>query len=112
MDMGAQPVSTTIILYGRSLLLDSAERTLRQNGRFSILRLSSTSPPAQLDDVPPGVIIYDHTQIDPTAVYQLLTEYSGWQLVGLTAAGEDVLIINSEKGNGRSLADLIDMIQR
>ena len=31
---------------------------------------------------------------------------------GLTAAGEEVLIINSGRGNSRSLADLIDMIQR
>lgn len=111
---------TVIILYGCSLLLDSVELTLRQNARtepcrssrFTILRLSHTSPPAQLDDVPPGVIIYDHTQIEPTAVYQLLTDYPGWQLVGLTAAGEEVLIIHSEKSNGRSLADLINIIQR
>ncbi len=85
---------------------------LRQNARFSILRLADTSAPPQLDDVPAGLIIYDGDQVEGTAVYQLLTHYPGWQLVGLTAAGEEVLIINSERGNGRSLADVIDMIQQ
>ncbi len=93
MDMGKQPVSTTIILYGRSLLLDSVELTLRQNGRHPILRLADTSPPAQLDDVPLGMIIYDGDQVEGTAVYQPLTDYPGWRLVGLTASKEELLII-------------------
>ena len=111
MDTGPSPALTTIILYGRSLLLDTVEMKLRQDSRTPILRLSDTDAPAQLDDVPPGVIIYDGEQVDGTAVYQLLTDYPGWQLVGLTASEEKLLIINSEKSDGRSLADLMKMIQ-
>ena len=103
---------TAIVLYGRSLLLDTVEMKLRQDGRASILRLSDTRAPAQLDDVPPGVIIYDGDQVEGTAVYQLLTDYPGWQLVGLTASEEKLLIISSKKGDGRSLADLMKIIQR
>ncbi len=112
MDTGQTPALATIILYGRSLLLDSVEMKLRQDGRTAILRLSDTSAPAQLDDMPTGVIIYDSDQVDGTAVYQLLTDYPGWRLVGLTASKEKLLIINSEKGDGRSLADVIEIIQR
>ena len=105
-----------VLIYGRSLLLDSVELTLRQDacpepGRsacFSILRHANHHAPPPLDDVPPGVIIYDQDQVDETAVYQLLTDYPGWRLVGLTAAEGEVLIINSERGNGRSLADVIN----
>ena len=75
------------------------------------MRLSDTNAPPQLDDVPVGMIIYDRDQVDETAVYQLLTDHPGWKLVGLTASEEEVLIINSEKGDGRSLADLMQMIQ-
>ncbi len=106
---GGRPL---IVMYGRSLLLDSVELTLRQNGRHPLLRLSDTSAPPQLDNIPPGLIIYDSDQVDGTAVYQLLTDYPGWQLVGLTASEEELLIISSEKGDGRSLADVMEIIQR
>ena len=112
MGTGCLPEQTTIILYGRSLLLDSLEQTLRQDGRFPILRLLDTHTPPQLTDVPVGVLIYDHIQADLTAVYQLLTNYPGWQLIGLTASAGELLVIHSEKYNGRSLADVIDIIQR
>ncbi|MFQ5418939.1 MAG: hypothetical protein ACE5EY_01120 [Anaerolineae bacterium] len=111
MDSGQSPEVAAVILYGRSLLLDSVEMKLRQDGRIPILRLSHTRVPPQLDNVPPGMIIYDGDQVDGAAVYQLLTDYPGWQLVGLTASEEKVLIINSERGDGRSLADLMKMIQ-
>jgi hypothetical protein len=80
---------------------------LRQNGRFPITRLPNTRAPPQLANIPPGTIIYDRDQMDETAVYQLLSDYPGWHLVGLTASKEKVLIISSEKRDGRSLTDII-----
>ena len=114
-----------IVIYGRSLLLDRVELTLRQNasvepcphGRFSLLRLEPTprrlgsdEALAPLADVPPGTMIYDRDQMDGTAVYQLLTDYPGWQFVGLTASKESVLILSSKQENGRFLADIINEV--
>ena len=107
-----QPVSAAIILYGHSLLLDSIELTLRKNGRSPVLRLSDLHSPLLLDNIPAGMIIYDQEQVEETAVFQLLTTYPGWQAAGLIATQEGFLIISSEQRNGRSLADVIEMIQR
>ncbi len=112
MDRVAQPVSTTIIIYGSSLFLDSVELALRKNGRSPLLRLCDLHTPLPLNGIPAGMIIYDQEQIQATAVFQLLTNYPGWRLVGLSASKENLLSIHSEKSNGRLLADLIDMIQR
>jgi len=110
MNVVTEPATTVLILYGSSPLLDTVEIMLRQNGSFPITRLSVPHAPLQLNNVPKGTIIYDQDQIDPTAVYQLLTDYPGWQLIGLTASSADLLIINSEKKNGRFLADSINTI--
>ncbi len=98
------------MIHGHSLLLDGVEITLRQNGRYHIQRLEQTPHHLQSNGELLGTIIYDQDQADPTAVYQLLTDYPGWRLVGLTASEGEPLVINSERGNGRSLADLINFI--
>ena len=77
MNMVTLPVTTTIILYGRSLLLDTVELALRQNGRFSILRLSTPPTPLQLNNIPKGIIIYDQNDTDQTAVYSTIVPKSG-----------------------------------
>ena len=99
MNVVTQPVTAAIILYGRSPLLDAVEITLRKNGRFPITRISLPHAPLQLNNVPTGTIIYDQNHTDPTAVFQLLSNYPGWQLVGLTSTSEELLIINSQKKN-------------
>ncbi len=111
----AQSASTAIILYGRSLLLDSVELILRQSSttelHTSLIRHADTNTPITLHNVPTGTIIYDQNSADPTAVYQLISNYPGWQLVGLTAATDELLIINSQKKNGRLPAVLSNIIQ-
>jgi len=99
-----------ILIYGRSLLLDTVEITLRQNGRFPVLRLQSPRRPQNDKELTPGTIIYDQDQMEGTAVLQLLTDHPGWRLIGLTASEGEPLVINSERGNGRSLTDLINFI--
>ncbi len=96
-----------ILIYGRSLLLDGVELTLRQNGRFPIIHISDHTA---LDNVPTGTIIYDQDQVDETAVYQLITNYPGWQFVGLTASQKNLLHIQSKTYNGRSLTTVLDTI--
>ena len=112
MSTTTQPTSAAIILYGRSLLLDTVELALRENGSFPITRLSFSQAPLQLKNVPTGTIIYDQNHADPTAVFHLLSTYPGWQFIGLTAASEEVLIINSEKKNFRFPTNLSSIIQQ
>ena len=116
MNMVTESTTTAIIVYGRSDLLDNVELTLRKNAGIEpyppLIRLFNINAPTPLQNVPTGVIIYDQNCADPTAVYQLLSNYPGWQLIGLTVSSEGILIINNEKKNGRFSTNAIEIIQQ
>jgi len=96
----------TLILYGPSPLIDRLETALRRAGRADVLRLSADHLPETLENLPPGMILYDHTTTDPEGLYHLLTGYPGWQLVGLTR-GDDTWTIRCKKLSTGSLGELV-----
>ncbi len=98
----------TIILYGRSLVLDALESRLRQAKQGEVMRFTDTLEVTWLTQLPPGLLIYDHAQTDASTLHRLLQHSAGWALIGLTDAG-DLLV--TRRQSGAALADVLALVQ-
>jgi len=98
----------TIILYGRSLVLDALEGRLRQTQPGGVIRLTETLETAWLSAAPPGLLIYDHTHTDAATLHHLFQRGAGWAFLGLTDDG-DLLVTHRQPG--LMLDDVLALVQ-
>jgi hypothetical protein len=87
----------TVLLEGDSLLMDSVAALLQSDEGLEVRRFGKASDRLQPQEInPPAIVLFDLDRIEAGLLLKFLTENPGPALIGLSLAGNKVLLLSRE----------------
>jgi hypothetical protein len=101
-----------VLLYGRSLILESVGASLQQYSRMEIVFLSPPLPTEQeLGALAPDVIIFDVDAAHPELAISLLKECPSLLLIGIDPGSDQMLLWSGQTSRVLTTDGLVQMIE-
>ena len=103
----------TVLLYGNSLAVSTIGASLQACPDLQVLPLDPTRPDLtqRLDELQPGIVIFDLATVYPNFAINLWRAYPGMLLIGVDPSSDEMLVLSGRPQQARSASDLISVIQ-
>jgi hypothetical protein len=107
------PQRPLVVLFGDSLLLDGIAVNLAGKEMPGAIRVGSDVNDAseRIKTLQPALIIFELGAPQSTAIFSLLSEQPGIQLLGLDLACSRLIVLNSQQCLNPTMDELCQMVQ-